>query len=76
MRVYDIENDFKVLVSSLTAISSRPIAGPEISAGEALEIMGREDVNQLPVVGDGRLLGMISRDQIVRYLYTRKELDI
>jgi Zn-dependent protease/CBS domain-containing protein len=66
----------KTLADVMRPFESLHTAGPEISAGEALEIMGREDVNQLPVVADGRLLGMISRDQIVRYLYTRKELDI
>jgi predicted transcriptional regulator len=42
----------------------------------ALETMGREDINQMPVMADGKLAGMISRDQIVKYLYTRRELDI
>ena len=41
---------------------------------EVLETMGREDVNQLPVVSDGRLEGVISRDQVLRYLQTRIEL--
>ena len=42
---------------------------------EALDKMGREDVNQLPVMDGGKLAGIISRDRIVKYLYTRKELD-
>ena len=42
---------------------------------EALDKMGREDVNQLPVMEGGKLAGIISRDRIVKYLYTRKELD-
>jgi Zn-dependent protease/CBS domain-containing protein len=41
---------------------------------EALEKMGREDVNQLPVMDGNRLAGIISRDRIVKYLYTRKEI--
>jgi Zn-dependent protease/predicted transcriptional regulator len=41
---------------------------------EALEIMAREDLNQLPVVSDGRLEGVISRGQVLRYLQTRSEL--
>lgn len=43
---------------------------------EALTIIGREDLNQLPVVSNGRLEGMISRDQILRYLLTRAELKL
>jgi CBS domain-containing protein len=41
---------------------------------EALEMMAREDLNQLPVVSDGRLEGVISRGQVLRYLQTRIEL--
>ena len=42
---------------------------------EALDKMAREDVNQLPVMEGEKLAGIISRDRIVKYLYTRKELD-
>jgi CBS domain-containing protein len=38
---------------------------------EALEIMGREDLNQLPVVQNGRLEGILSRAQVVTFLQTR-----
>jgi CBS domain-containing protein len=43
---------------------------------EVLETMGREDLNQLPVVSDGRLEGVISRGQVLRYLQTRMELRV
>jgi len=43
---------------------------------EALEIMGREDVNQLPVTSNGHLEGIISRGHIVRFLQTRAELHM
>ena len=49
---------------------------PETPVSEALEIIGREDLNQLPALANGRLEGMISRDQILRYLLTRAELKI
>jgi CBS domain-containing protein len=42
---------------------------------EALEIMGREDINQLPVVNNGRIVGMISRSNILNFLQTRAELQ-
>ena len=50
--------------------------GPERPVAEALEMMGREDVNQIPVVQQGRLAGIISRAHILRVLQTRAELDI
>jgi Zn-dependent protease len=49
---------------------------PDTPVTEALEIIGRKDVNQLPVVSNGRLEGIISRDQILRYLLTRAELNL
>jgi Zn-dependent protease/CBS domain-containing protein len=47
---------------------------PDMPAKEALEIMGREDVNQLPVMADGRLQGMVTRSHIVQVLRTRAEI--
>jgi Zn-dependent protease/predicted transcriptional regulator len=41
---------------------------------EALEMMSREDVNQLPVVSGGRLEGVVTRGQVLQYLQTRIEL--
>jgi Zn-dependent protease/predicted transcriptional regulator len=49
---------------------------PETPVSEALEIIGRDDINQLPALTNGRLEGMISRDQILRYLLTRAELKM
>jgi signal-transduction protein with cAMP-binding, CBS, and nucleotidyltransferase domain len=36
--------------------------------------MGRDNVNQLPVISNGRLEGMLSRAQLFTYLQTRAEL--
>ncbi|HEX6045253.1 MAG TPA: site-2 protease family protein [Pyrinomonadaceae bacterium] len=49
---------------------------PDRPVAEALEVMGREDVNQVPVVQQGRLTGIISRSHIMRVLQTRAELDV
>jgi Zn-dependent protease/predicted transcriptional regulator len=42
---------------------------------EALEVMAREDLNQLPVVGDGGLAGFVSRAHVLQLLQTRAELQ-
>ncbi|HEY7616334.1 MAG TPA: site-2 protease family protein [Terriglobales bacterium] len=57
----------------------RPVAQlrmvtPETPAVEALELMSREDINQLPVVSDGHLEGVFSRGDVLRFLQTRIEL--
>ena len=49
---------------------------PETPLSEALEIIGRDNINQLPALANGRLEGMISREQILRYLLTRAELKM
>jgi Zn-dependent protease/predicted transcriptional regulator len=49
---------------------------PETSLTDALELMGREDVNQLPVVKEGNLTGFISRGHILQLLRTRAELHV
>jgi Zn-dependent protease/predicted transcriptional regulator len=41
---------------------------------EALETMGRDDVNQLPVVSGSHLDGIITRANVVQFLQTRAEL--
>jgi CBS domain-containing protein len=47
---------------------------PDTPVVKALEIMGREDVNQLPVVSDGQLQGIFSRRNIVGFLQNRAEM--
>jgi len=47
---------------------------PEASAAEVLETMARDDLNQLPVIRDGHLEGMISRTHILQVLQTRAEV--
>jgi Zn-dependent protease/predicted transcriptional regulator len=47
---------------------------PEASAAEVLETMARDDLNQLPVIRDGHLEGMISHTHILQVLQTRAEL--
>jgi CBS domain-containing protein len=49
---------------------------PETPVSEALEIIRRDNINLLPALTNGRLEGMISRDQILHYLLTRAELKM
>ena len=47
---------------------------PDASLTSALELMSRDDLNQLPVVSNGHLEGVLSRAQIISYLQTHAEL--
>jgi len=49
---------------------------PESPVDKALEIIAAEDLNQLPVMADGKLAGMISRAHVLQLLQTRSELHV
>ena len=42
--------------------------GPDAELWKALEKMGRNGVDQLPVMTDKKILGMLSRDDLIHYL--------
>ncbi len=67
---------FKTAADVMRPLESLHMVKPETPATEALEIIGRKGVNQLPVVSDGKLEGIISRERIINYLFTRKELNL
>ncbi len=67
---------FKTAADVMKPIEDIHTVKPETPVSEVLEIIGREDINQLPVFSDGRLAGIISRDRILRYLLTRQELNL
>jgi Zn-dependent protease/predicted transcriptional regulator len=67
---YTTVDDVMVPVERLRAVT------PEMPVEEALELIGREQVSQLPVVSGGRLAGVISRERVLRFLATREELHL
>ncbi len=48
---------------------------PDALAIDALRLMGREDVNQLPVMSNGKFEGMVGRTHILQLLQARAELN-
>jgi Zn-dependent protease/CBS domain-containing protein len=59
----------------------RPVAElrtvtPDTPVIEALQMLGRGDVNQLPVMSNGRLEGMLTRSNVLRLLESRAELQM
>ncbi len=52
------------------------VVSRDLPALEALEIMGREDINQLPVVTEGRVEGVVTRAHLVQVLRARTELKL
>jgi Zn-dependent protease/predicted transcriptional regulator len=62
--------------SIMVPIDRLKTVNPETSVTEALEILARDDVNQLPVIANGQLAGVVSRDRVLRFLVTRAELEM
>ncbi len=44
--------------------------GPDAPLGSALQEMDTDGVNQLPVISDGHLLGMLTREGVISFLQT------
>ena len=55
-------------VSSCMAHEVKTI-GPDATLQRALDLMVRHDIGRLPVLVDGRLLGIVSRSDVLRHLY-------
>ena len=52
------------------------ITTPEQPLHDLLEVMVTRGINQIPVVQDGRLVGLLSRESILRYLQVRQSLKM
>ena len=59
----------------MTPVEKLKIAYPDQDAMGVLEQMNENDINQMPVVNEGRVIGLIARDNLIRFLRTRSELE-
>jgi predicted transcriptional regulator len=57
-------------------LSRLHMASPQQSLNDVLPLMAGHDVNQLPVVYNGALVGVLSRDAIIQYLEVRRGLGV
>lgn len=60
---------------AMTPAAKVRVADPGTPVLDVLRIMEGEDVNQVPVVSGGGLVGMLTRDQVLRVLSARMELE-
>jgi len=61
---------------AMVPVEKLHVVSPQQSMQEVLPLMNSMDVNQLPVVQDGHLIGMLNRESIVRSLEIRRHLGI
>lgn len=67
---------YKMVDEVMRPLAELSTVDPDTPLTSALETMGSDDVNQLPVVSGGRLAGVISRKQILNMLQMRNELQV
>ncbi|HWP30018.1 MAG TPA: site-2 protease family protein [Chloroflexota bacterium] len=60
----------------MTPAAQLVVVTPESSLQEALARLAERDVNQLPVVRDGVLVGMLSRADVIQYLQLYQDLGM
>jgi CBS domain-containing protein len=65
---------FKTLHDIMRPLADLHAVTPDASLKSALESMTRYDLNQLPVISDGHLDGVLSRAEVLGYLQTHAEL--
>lgn len=49
---------------------------PEQNLNDVLPLMANRDINQLPVIQDGKLVGVLTRDAIIRTVEIRRSLGL
>lgn len=65
---------FTTLADIMRPLEDLQSVTPDAPLASALEAMSRHDLNQLPVIADGQLKGVLSRAQVLGYLQTHAEL--
>lgn len=68
--------DTTLVGDAMTPVSRLKTVSPDEEAITVLERLDGEDINQMPVVEEGKVIGMIGRDNLLRFLRTRAELGV
>ena len=57
----------------MTPVDSLQVASLGEEALSVMERMAENDINQMPVVSEGRVVGLVARDNLIQFLRTRSE---
>lgn len=60
----------------MTPLEKLKWVGPEQDLSTVLEMMTESDINQVPVMENGQIVGMIARDNLLNYVAVRGELGM
>ena len=67
---------YTTVADVMRSLDSTRTVNPDTPVTEALEVMAQQDLNQLPVVSEKGLAGLISRAHILQLIQTRAELHL
>jgi Zn-dependent protease len=65
----------RTVADAMTPASGLHTLAPDDSLGRAAELMAAQDINQLPVIDEGHLLGFVTRGGVMRILQLREQED-
>ncbi len=60
----------------MTPVDRLKVAYPNQEALSLMEAMDNGDISHMPVVSEGRVIGVVARDELIRFLRTRSELGV
>ena len=67
---------YTTVANVMRPLDATRTVNPNTPVTEALEVMAQQDLNQLPVVSDKGLAGLISRAHILQLIQTRAQLHL
>lgn len=59
----------------MTPLEKLQTVAPEENLSSVVNTLQSKDINQLPVLSDGKLVGIISRTSLIEYLQMRQEME-
>jgi Zn-dependent protease/predicted transcriptional regulator len=65
----------KLVREAMTPLDGVKSVGPNEDLNTVMQLMAQHDINQLPVIYEGKVVGMIGRDNIINFVNTRAELQ-
>ena len=64
------------IVRSVMSAAPLVTVGPDQDLAHAMDLLAGNGIHQLPVIDDGKLVGLISRSHVMQYLHSTRELGI
>lgn len=66
--------DFTLVRDVMTPRDRLHVLHPEDDVAQALGLLGEKDINQLPVVDHGKLVGFVTRGSLIRFMQLRQDV--